>query len=385
MTSQPGGRLSIGVKRRIVQLEQSEQLPPAKKMGEEPKRANFSALSPSVGPNGTKLGSLANKPSPSAGVKKIVIKSMKELPRLPDNYQEVAWKNLEEAVVAVQRSTSIPQALEDLYQAVENLCAHGYAPVVYSRLKNLTEAHVQSNLAPFLAESVDPGVFLRMLNDCWTAHCRQMILIRSIFLYLDRKYVLQNAGVASIWDMSLETFKVSIIGDPLVQSRTVEGLLLLIDKERQGDTVDRSLLKSLLRMLSDLAIYHDAFETKFLAATERVYSAEGQRLMQEREVPEYLAHVDKRLHEESQRLLHYLDNSTKFVFCFLSIEFWILLILNVFRRALISAVEKQLIGEHLTAILQKGLDALVEENRIADLKLTFNLLSRVKNGSDLIL
>ena len=59
--------------------------------------------------------------------------------------------------------------------------------------------------------------------------------------------------------------------------------------------------------------------------------------------------------------------------------------MNVFRRALISAVEKQLIGEHLTAILQKGLDALVEENRIADLKLTFNLLSRVKNGSDLIL
>lgn len=313
MTSHPGGRLSIGVKRRIVQQEGSEQqgkpAPKSPKMGEEPKRANFSALSPATGPNGTKGGNMI-KPSP-AGVKKIIIKSMKELPRLPDNYQEVAWKNLEEAVIAVQRSTSIPQALEDLYQAVENLCAHGFAPVVYSRLKNLTEEHVRSNLAPFLGESIDPGVFLRMLNDCWTAHCRQMILIRSIFLYLDRKYVLQNPGVASIWDMGLETFKVHIIGDALVQSRTVEGLLLLIDKERQGDTVDRSLLKSLLRMLSDLGIYQDAFETKFLAATERVYSAEGQRLMQEREVPEYLAHVDKRLNEESQRLLHYLDHSTK--------------------------------------------------------------------------
>lgn len=52
----------------------------------------------------------------------------------------------------------------------------------------------------------------------------------------------------------------------------------------------------------------------------------------------------------------------------------------MFRRALISTVEKQLIGEHLVAILQKGLDALIEENRIADLKLTFSLLSRVKNG-----
>ena len=117
-------------------------------------------------------------------------------------------------------------------------------------------------MAQFLAESIDPCVFLKMMNDCWQAHCQQMILIRGIFLYLDRKYVLQNPGIMSLWDMGLDTFKVFIISDPLVQTRTVDGLLLLIDKERQGDTVDRSLLKSLLRMLSDLGIYHEAFETK---------------------------------------------------------------------------------------------------------------------------
>ena len=47
---------------------------------------------------------------------------------------------------------------------------------------------------------------------------------------------------------------------------------------------------------------------------------------------------------------------------------------------MIATVEKQLIGEHLIQILQKGLDILIEENRIQDLKLMFNLLSRVKNG-----
>ena len=70
------GRISIGVKRKPC----SETT----KMGEEPKRANFSALS-NPGPN----GSLKPGPSPSgpAGVRKIVIKSIKELPKLPDNYQ----------------------------------------------------------------------------------------------------------------------------------------------------------------------------------------------------------------------------------------------------------------------------------------------------------
>ena len=74
--------------------------------------------------------------------------------------------------------------------------------------------------------------------------------------------------------------------------------------------MDRGLLKSLLRMLTDLQIYKDAFEKKFLAATEKLYAAEGQRLVNERDVPEYLTHVERRLKEENERLLHYLDVSS---------------------------------------------------------------------------
>ena len=83
-------------------------------------------------------------------------------------------------------------------------------------------------------------------------------------------------------------------------------------------------------------------------------------MMQEQEVPAYLAHVDKRVNEERERLLHYLDHST--------------------RRPLINCVEKQLISEHLSSILQKGLDQLLEENRTDDLSLMYILLSKVKEG-----
>jgi len=62
--------------------------------------------------------------------------------------------------------------------------------------------------------------------------------------------------------MGLNLFGRHIVLNILVQTRTVDGLLMLIEKERQGDAVDRTLLKSLLRMLSDLQIYQDAFETK---------------------------------------------------------------------------------------------------------------------------
>jgi len=62
--------------------------------------------------------------------------------------------------------------------------------------------------------------------------------------------------------MGLELFRRFVIGAQLAQTRTVDGLLMLIEAERGGDVVDRGLLKSLLRMLSDLQIYQDVFEHK---------------------------------------------------------------------------------------------------------------------------
>ncbi|XP_036155451.1 cullin-4A isoform X5 [Myotis myotis] len=305
---------------------------------ETPRKGNFSAL---VGhTNGlTKPASLAaaavsSKPGGGGGSKKLVIKNFRDRPKLPDNYTQDTWQKLHEAVKAIQGSTSIRYNLEELYQAVENLCSHKVSPTLYKQLRQVCEDHVQAQILQFREDSLDSVLFLKKINTCWQDHCRQMIMIRSIFLFLDRTYVLQNSMLPSIWDMGLELFRNHIISDKMVQSKTIDGILLLIEQERNGEAVDRSLLRSLLSMLSDLQVYKDSFELKFLEETNCLYAAEGQRLMQEREVPEYLNHVSKRLEEEGDRVITYLDHSTQ--------------------KPLIACVEKQLLGEHLTAILQKA-------------------------------
>uniref|UniRef100_A0A2K5RPR9 Cullin-4A n=1 Tax=Cebus imitator TaxID=2715852 RepID=A0A2K5RPR9_CEBIM len=281
---------------------------------EAPRKGSFSAL---VGrTNGlTKPAALAAapaKPGGAGGSKKLVIKNFRDRPRLPDNYTQDTWRKLHEAVRAVQSSTSIRYNLEELYQAVENLCSHKVSPMLYKQLRQACEDHVQAQILPFREDSLDSVVFLKKINTCWQDHCRQMIMIRSIFLFLDRTYVLQNSTLPSIWDMGLELFRTHIISDKMVQSKTIDGILLLIERERSGEAVDRSLLRSLLGMLSDLQVYKDSFELKFLEETNCLYAAEGQRLMQEREVPEYLNHVSKRLEEEGDRVITYLDHSTTF-------------------------------------------------------------------------
>lgn len=40
----------------------------------------------------------------------------------------------------------------------------------------------------------------------------------------------------------------------MVQTKTIDGILLLIKRERSGEAVDRSLLRGLLGMLSDLQV-----------------------------------------------------------------------------------------------------------------------------------
>ncbi|NWX50076.1 CUL4A protein, partial [Steatornis caripensis] len=315
----------------------------------------------------------------SASSKKLVIKNFRERPKLPDNYTQDTWQKLHEAVGAIQSSISIKYNLEELYQAVENLCSYKVSATLYKQLRQVCEDHVKAQILqfreyPFLlvflnrccTDSLDSLLFLKKINKCWQDHCRQMIMIRSIFLFLDRTYVLQNSMLPSIWDMGLELFRNHVISDKQVQNKTIDGILLLIERERNGEAVDRSLLRSLLSMLSDLQqVYKESFEQRFLEETNCLYAAEGQRLMQEREVPEYLHHVNKRLEEEGDRVITYLDHSTQ--------------------KPLIACVEKQLLGEHLSAILQKGLDNLLDENRISDLTQTYQLFSRVKGGQQILL
>ncbi|XP_010139394.1 PREDICTED: cullin-4B [Buceros rhinoceros silvestris] len=309
------------------------------------------------------VSSFANSKPGSA--KKLVIKNFKAKPKLPENYTDETWQKLKEAVEAIQNSTSIKYNLEELYQAVENLCSYKISANLYKQLRQICEDHIKAQIHQFREDSLDSVLFLKKIDKCWQDHCRQMIMIRSIFLFLDRTYVLQNSMLPSIWDMGLELFRTHIISDQKVQNKTIDGILLLIERERNGEAIDRSLLRSLLSMLSDLQIYQDSFEHRFLEETNRLYAAEGQRLMQEREVPEYLHHVNKRLEEEADRIITYLDQSTQ--------------------KPLIATVEKQLLGEHLTAILQKGLNHLLDENRIQDLSLLYQLFSRVRGGVQVLL
>ena len=95
-------------------------------------------------------------------------------------------------------------------QAVENMCFHKLSESLYVRLREMCNEHIRLSLQQVVQHvGTDVSCFLKHMNTCWEQHCQQMLLIRSIFLYLDRSYVLSQADpqIRSIFEMGLQQFR----------------------------------------------------------------------------------------------------------------------------------------------------------------------------------
>ncbi|KAI8850950.1 Cullin-domain-containing protein [Chytridium lagenaria] len=311
----------------------------------------------------TKLKAFSNvrnfsgPPGDNKGVKKLVFKSFKVQPKVPEEYEREAWGKLRAAVLSIYSSTRVTESLEELYKACENLCLQKKASTVYTNLQAVCEEHVKKELESLRQVDHTGDLWLQALDDCWTSFCRQQMMIRSIFLYLDRTYVLQTAGMKNIWDLGLSLFRTHIMGDHILKSSTVTGILELIQRDRNGQIVSRDLLSSMIRMFLDLNIYANDFEMAFLARTELYYLDESDVLVNDfpsasdgwSAVGRYLHHIEKRIRQESDRCdagTGYLAQST--------------------RKPLVAVLERVLTLRHMKTCLEKGFDGLMTHNEVMD-------------------
>jgi hypothetical protein len=121
----------------------------------------------------------------------------------------------------VQHASAVGSSLEELYQAVENLCVHKHSAMLLGKLRAACDHHIAAMLTELGTHvSKDPEAFLAQVSACWSRHCKQMLLIRSIFLYLDRSFVVaqEEAKEKSIYDMGLLQFRHHFQAQPLVQT-----------------------------------------------------------------------------------------------------------------------------------------------------------------------
>ncbi len=83
------------------------------------------------------------------------------------------------------------------------------------------DAHIASQLSSLKSGvSLEVITFLDKAHSVWRDYCRQMLTIRSIFLYLDRSYVASGqlgGGLRSLFDMGLALFRQHLLSLPQVR------------------------------------------------------------------------------------------------------------------------------------------------------------------------
>ena len=297
--------------------------------------------------------------------KRLVIKSLSNAPKLPENFNANTWAKLSNAIQAIHDAKPVSDSMESLYNSVKDLCLHKLAEETYKKLREQYKQYLTKKgklLQDTLRQGDEITSILHQTNDIWNTHCQQIRMIRDIFLYLDRTYVYQTKE-HSIWEMGCVIFRSEVMEDQQIVQKIIQGLLNLIENERNNQTIERSLLQNLLRMLIALDMYQVAFENEFLESTSTYYHDEGKRKLEENLVPYYLHHIENRLKEETERAKTYLSHSTTPKLRFI--------------------VEKELIKEHSCDILDKGFFSLMEENNKNDLALLYYFLKQVNSLQDL--
>jgi cullin 3 len=89
-----------------------------------------------------------------------------------------------------------------------------------------------------------------------------------------------------------------------------------IQRERQGEAIDQSLVKSLIRMFSELEskehnIYNEFFEKPFLETTTQFYRYESLQFIHRNTCSDYMKKVEVRIKEEMDRAQKYLNPQTE--------------------------------------------------------------------------
>lgn len=147
-------------------------------------------------------------------------------------------------------------------------------------------------------------------------------------------------------------------------------MLSMIDMERGGEQIDRSLIRACVFMLEGLydhymedetkRVYILYFEPQFLKASEDFYTREGQELLRNSDASTFCRQARRRIREEEERCQQSLSPSTEPK------------IRQVVDECLIKANIKAMIDMEGT-----GVKHMLDNDRIDDLATVFELIARV--------
>ncbi|KND02992.1 uncharacterized protein SPPG_08979 [Spizellomyces punctatus DAOM BR117] len=297
------------------------------------------------------------------------------------------WERLSTAIKEIYKRNAGVLSFEELYRNAYNMVLNKQGDKLYNGVRDVVTEHLQQVARDFVVPSfpqMAPGggmtggtEFLKTVKNVWEDHTTCMLMIRDILMYMDRVYV-KAANLAPVYDLGLDLFRDVVQRSPdyPISRHLIATLLYHIRLERDGEVIDRLVLKNIIDMLlglseprgptrtrNDKTVYVTDFEETFLESSREFYRLEGQVFLQQCDATEYLKKAERRLQEEEQRIANYLASTTE--------------------PKIRQVLEEELLQRHVKAVIEmenSGLVAMLSNDKYNDLSRMYHLFSRVSNG-----
>ncbi|KAH8676601.1 Cullin [Tricladium varicosporioides] len=316
-----------------------------------------------------------------------------------DSDFDAMWELLRSALREIHEKNASKLSFEQLYRASYKIVLKKLGDRLYDRVKEFEEqwfaaevmptirALITSNLVNITTGGISGATanerrttgedFLKGLKASWEDHITVMNMTTDVLMYMDRVYCSDNRK-ASIFTTAMGLFRDHILRSPL--SSTDQNLItfdilnsVILDQigmEREGDVINKHLIRSCIYMLEGLyetdeendneKLYHTVFEVEFLNSSRTFYRNECLGLLRDSDASTWLRQTNRRLIEEDARSRTTIAVATA--------------------PMIAAVVEQEMISSHLQEFLAmegSGIKAMIENDRYDDLSLLYQLISRV--------
>ncbi|XVF72564.1 hypothetical protein PTKIN_Ptkin12aG0131400 [Pterospermum kingtungense] len=256
-----------------------------------------------------------------------------------------------------------------LYTTIYNMCTqkppHDYSQQLYDKYREAFEEYITSTVLPSLREKHDEFM-LRELVKRWANHKVMVRWLSRFFHYLDR-YFIARRSLPALNEVGLTCFHDLVYKE--VHAKVRDAVIVLIDKEREGEQIDRALLKNVSDIFVEIGMgqmdrYEDDFESNMLQDTGAYYSRKASSWIEEDSCPDYMLKA-KCLKKERDRVSHYLHSSSE--------------------TKLSEKVQHELLVTYASRLLEKehsGCRALLRDDKVEDLSRMYRLYCKIPRGLD---
>ncbi|RVX22139.1 Cullin-1 [Vitis vinifera] len=217
---------------------------------------------------------------------------------------------------------------------------------------------------PSLREKHDEFM-LRELVKRWSNHKVMVRWLSRFFHYLDR-YFIARRSLPALNEVGLTCFRDLVYQE--LYSKVRDAVISLIDQEREGEQIDRALLKNVLDIFVEIGMgqmeqYENDFEAAMLKDTAAYYSRKASNWILEDSCPDYMLKAEECLKREKDRVSHYLHSSSE--------------------PKLLEKVQNELLSVFANQLLEKehsGCHALLRDDKVDDLSRMYRLFSKIPRG-----